>query len=188
MLFSHVFAGFGDHGLGSTGAQPATRASVMLFHLECRGRRPRRPHLCIFFFLAKGAEAVGGGADCDTRGRVCSPESNCAAGLSYIVPSRASLSARADASKVRGRDTSPRCPRTARRAVPTRRRICLEKTRFQELVQSPLPQCLRTQNRATCFSTDRKNRPFLERFGSKIDVSGNKKRVCFRVLAIFWVL
>src|ERR1700722_857896 len=51
-----------EFGLGNTRA-PA-----------CRGRRPRRPHLCICSFLAGRAEAVGEGADCDTRGRVCSPE------------------------------------------------------------------------------------------------------------------
>ncbi len=33
---------------GSTRAQPATRASLMLFRLACRGWRPRRPHPCIF--------------------------------------------------------------------------------------------------------------------------------------------
>ncbi len=43
--------------------------------LACRGRRPRRPHPCIFPIPIEGAEAVGEGADCDTRGRVCSPGS-----------------------------------------------------------------------------------------------------------------
>jgi len=67
------FAGFDFRGLGSTRAQPATRASLMLFRLACRGRRPRRPHLCIFSILFEGAEAVGEGADCDRRG-ACAPQ------------------------------------------------------------------------------------------------------------------
>ena len=38
---------------------------------------------------------------------------------------------------------------------------------------------------ARCLSTDRKNGPFLGRFGSKIDVSRNKNDIFFRVFAIF---
>jgi hypothetical protein len=49
-------------GLGSTRA------------LACRGRRPRRPHPCIFSVSYWRGDTVGGGADCHTRGRVCSPE------------------------------------------------------------------------------------------------------------------
>ena len=42
--------------------------------LACSGRRHRRPHLCIFPTSCCGRGAVGEGADCDTRGRVCSPK------------------------------------------------------------------------------------------------------------------
>ena len=49
--------------------------------LACRGRRPRRPHLCIFSTPLGGGEAVGEGADFDIRGG-CAPRNQAASRVS----------------------------------------------------------------------------------------------------------